>query len=128
MKFRPDLIFAAGFCLLSAACGGEGGSARYGEKVRYRQGQAMTFPDFTLIYKGQRRVVPPQYPRGWWAYDFEIKAGGKTQPITWSAGTGLIDATDFSVGGKSFALERVMAAGVGKLKDDELVIRISSAR
>ena len=126
MKTRPGLFFAAGFCLLSAAGGGERAPVRYGEKVRYQEGKVIAFPDFTLTYKGQRRVVPPQYPRGWWVYDFEVKAAKKTQTICWSAGTGLIDATDFSVNGKPFALERVRAAGIGKLEEDELVVRTPS--
>ena len=108
--------------LLCSACGRDPASARYGEKVKYREGKAIVFPDFTLTYQGQRRVVPPQYPRGWWAYDFLVKAGGSEQKITWSAGTGLIDWTDFKVGGKAFALELVHSRKAGKLRDGELVV------
>lgn len=113
---------AALLALLCPACGKTPETGRYGEKLRYREGQPIAFPDFTLTFKGQRRVVPPQYPRGWLAYDFTVRAGSSEQTITWSAGTGLIDATDFTVNGKHFALERVMLRGGGKLREDELVI------
>lgn len=115
-------VTALFFALLCSACGKEQGTARYGEKVVYRAGKAIAFPDFTLTYKGQRRVVPPQYPRGWWAYDFTIRAGGTEKTVTWSAGTGLIDAADFEISGKKFALERVRSAKVGVLRDDEIVV------
>lgn len=110
--------------LLCSACGRDPASARYGGKVSYREGKPIAFPDFTLTYQGKRRVVPPQYPRGWWVYDFVIRAGAGEQKIIWSAGTGLIDATDFSVGGKDFALELVHAQRVGKLRENELVVSV----
>ncbi len=122
MKASTLKSTAALLALLCPACGKPPGTAPYGEKVRYREGQPIAFADFTLTFKGQRRVVPPQYPRGWLAYDFIIRAGSSEQTITWSAGTGLIDATDFTVNGRNFALERVMAKRIGKLRDDELVV------
>lgn len=122
MKASTLQSAAALLALLCPACGKPPDTAPYGEKVRYREGQAIAFADFTLTFKGQRRVVPPQYPRGWLAYDFIIRAGSGEQTITWSAGTGLIDATDFTVNGRNFALERVMAKHIGKLRDDELVV------
>jgi len=111
--------------LLCSACGNEPAAARYGEKVSYREGKSIAFSDFTLTYQGRRRVVPPQYPRGWWAYDFIVKSSAGEKTITWSAGTGLIDGTDFAVGGKNFMLERVHAQGVGKLREDELVVSVA---
>ena len=120
-------LLLTGFCLLSSACGGEGTPARYGQKIRYRQGRSIVFPDFTLTFTGQRRVVPPQYPHGWWTYDFEVRAGEKSQTIIWSAGTGLINATDFTVGSKKFTLKRVMARALGQLAENELVINPASA-
>lgn len=111
--------------LLCTACGKEPSAARYGEKISYREGKEIVFPDFALTYKGQRRVVPPQYPRGWWAYDFVVKSSAGEKTITWSAGTGLIDWTDFSVGGKDFMLELVHSKRVGKLREDELVVSVA---
>lgn len=95
----------------------------YSQKVRYAKDRDLKFPDFTLRYLGQRKVIPPQYPRGFIYYDFRVTDGsGKAQKIIWSSGTGLIDWTDFSVGDKKFGLELQSSEVLGKLAPDELVV------
>ncbi len=95
----------------------------YSQKIAYAENRDLKFPDFTLRYLGQRKVIPPQYPRGFVLYDFRVTdSGGKTQKIIWSSGTGLIDWTDFSAGEKKFGLELQASVTLGKLAPDELVV------
>jgi len=96
--------------------------AAYEKKVRFREGQAIRFPDFELTFAGRRHVVPPQFPHGWWAYDFVVRRGGKEQKISWSAGTGDIGPTVFSAGLRRFGLELSRSDRLGPLKEDELVV------
>jgi hypothetical protein len=109
--------------LIGLATQAAGADAKaYGAKVTFRQGEALRFPDFELVYTGKRHVVPPQFPRGWWAYDFTAKHGKTEQKISWSAGTGDIGPTRFRVGGASFDLELSRSDKLGPLKEDELVV------
>ena len=94
----------------------------YGTKVTFREGQPIKFPAFELVYTGKRKVVPPQYPRGWWAYDFQVRHGKTEQKVSWSAGTGDIGPTRFTVAGAAYDLELSRSDKLGKLKDDELVV------
>ena len=111
------------FVLLSAftSCGGER-TAAYSTKVKYRQDQAITFPDFSLEYVGERRVTLPVYPRGFLYYDFKVRAGKEEKQVSWSSGTGLIGPIEFSIGGANYTLELKRADKLGQLKEDELVI------
>lgn len=98
-------------------------AADYGEKVRFAPGRPLKFPDCELVFTGTRTVSTPQYPRGFLFYDFEARAGGKTQKVSWTSGTGVIDPADFQVDGKKFVLELKGSEGFkGWLKDNELVL------
>lgn len=117
------LRFFAFFCaVLSISCAQSPSEAGYDEKVSYRKDKPVKFPHFTLVFTGIRRVVPPQYPRGWDVYDFRVEVDGKTQTVSWSAGTGSIGPAEFKVGSHEYWLERVYSDKLGKLKDAELVI------
>lgn len=97
-------------------------AATYGAKVTFREGQPLKFQNFELVYTGKRKVVPPQYPRGWWAHDFTARSGKTEQKVSWSAGTGDIGPTRFTIGGDTYDLELSQSDKLGKLKDDELVV------
>ena len=94
----------------------------YGTKVTFHEGRPIKFPAFELIYTGKRKVVPPQYPRGWWAHDFQVRNGKTEQKVSWSAGTGDIGPTRFTFAGAAYDLELTRSDKLGKLKDDELVV------
>jgi hypothetical protein len=115
-----SILCAVGLATQSVAV--EPGAAAYGTKVTFREGQALRFPNFELVYTGKRKVTPPQYPRGWWAYDFQVLAGKEEQKISWSAGTGDIGPTRFTIAGSAYDLELSRSDKLGRLKDDELVV------
>src|SRR5882762_6805068 len=84
---------------------GLAGEAAYGARVKYREGGALVFPDFSLTPLGSHRVTPPQYPRGWLVHEFLAKKGPASTVVRWSAGTGLIEPASFVVGGRNYQLE-----------------------
>jgi hypothetical protein len=96
---------------------------RYSAKVVFfAKAVALHFPDFDMTYSGERRVIPPQYPRGWWAYDFVVRSKSGEQKLSWSAGTGDIGPVRFKVDGSEFQLELSHSDKLGALREDELVI------
>lgn len=120
---------AAIFCALAlslAACaqtgGGAGTPASYGTKVKFAKGSPLKFPDFDLTYIGKRHVASPVYKHGFDYDDFTVSQGVVSKKVSWSAGTGLIDWADFSIGGKNFALELRGSRKFGWLKENELVV------
>jgi hypothetical protein len=94
----------------------------YDAKTRFDQGRALRFPDFELTYVGKRRVEPPQYPRGWWVYDFIVRCKTGEQTISWSAGTGDIAPARFTVDREEFQLELSRSDRLGTLREDEMVV------
>jgi hypothetical protein len=96
--------------------------ASYGTRVKYRSGEKIEFPDFTVEYVGERRKTVPVYPRGFLYYDFKVSKGKTEKVISWTTGTGIIDPTDFEFDGKPYHLELRRSEKLGKLKDNELVI------
>lgn len=121
MKFLLH-IFTVLCAALSTSCAQAPAEAGYDEKVSYLKDKPVKFPHFTLVFTGIRRVLPPQYPRGWDVYDFRVEVDGKAQTVSWSAGTGSIGPAEFKVGSREYWLERVFSDKLGKLKDTELVI------
>lgn len=96
--------------------------ADYGQRVSYKKGQTLAFPDAELTFLGSRRVASAVYPRGFLYYDFKAASHGATKDISWSGGTGEIGPLSFEVDGKKFVLElKHSDAFKGWLKDDELV-------
>ena len=96
--------------------------AAYGAKVRFHEWRPLRFPDFELTYVGRRHVTPLQYPRGWWMHDFKVSAGGVEQTVSWSAGTGSIGPSQFSVRDSLFQIELVHSDKLGKLAEDQVVV------
>jgi signal peptidase I len=96
--------------------------ASYGTRVKYRAGEKIEFPDFTVVYVGERRKTVPVYPRGFLYYDFKVSTGKAEKVVSWTTGTGVIDPTDFEIDGKHYQLELRHSDKLGKLKENELVI------
>jgi hypothetical protein len=96
--------------------------ASYGTRVKYRVGQKIQFPDFTIEFVGERRQSSPTYPRGFLCYDFKVSSGKTEKTVSWSAGTGDIGPVEFEVGDKHYQLELRRSDKLGKLKDNEFVI------
>ena len=110
------------------SCGHAEQNGSYGTRVKYRAGQKIEFPDFTVEYVGERRKSLPVYPRGFLYYDFKVSRGKSEKVISWTTGTGIIDPTDFEFDGKRYHLELRRSEKLGKLNDNELVIWQGSFR
>ena len=100
----------------------------YGTRAKYRAGEKIGFPDFTVEYVGERRKTVPVYPRGFLYYDFKVSKGKTEKIVSWTTGTGIIDPTDFEFDGKRYHLELRHSEKLGKLSDNELVIWQSKFR
>ena len=96
--------------------------ASYGAPVKYRVGQKIEFPDFTVECIGERRKDTPAYPRGFLYYDFKVSKGKTEKMVSWTTGTGVIDPTDFEIDGKHYQLELRHSDKLGRLNENELVI------
>ena len=97
--------------------------ASYGTRVKYQAGQKIEFPDFTVEYVGESRKSLPVYPRGFLYYDFKVRTANIEKVVSWSSGTGDIGPVEFEIGSKRFLLELRRSDKLGKLQDNELVIR-----
>jgi len=127
VKNRSTLTFLLGGLLAFAgpvSCGHAASEqkASYGTRVKYRTGEKIEFPDFTIDYVGERRKTLPVYPRGFLYYDFEVRNANIEKAVSWSSGTGDIGPVQFEIGGKHYQLELRHSDKLGKLKDNELVI------
>jgi hypothetical protein len=118
------VVLSAALAIAFPACTKAGGSsaAAYATKVKFAKAQVLHFPDFDLTYTGSRHVATPKYARGFDYDDFTVSHGGVSKTVSWSSGTGLIDWTDFEVGGMNFALELRGSRKFGWLKQNELVV------
>jgi len=94
----------------------------YGSKVRFGVDRTLRFPDFEVTYIGKRHVTPPQYPRGWWSYDFKVRERDREQAVSWSTGTGDIGPSRFKVAGVDFQIELSRSDKLGPLREDEMVV------
>ena len=127
MRNNSPLILLVG-CVLAFAgpvsCGHAASEQKssYGTRVKYRPGEKIEFPDFTIAYVGERRKSVPVYPRGFLYYDFKVSKGKAEKMVSWTTGTGVIDPTDFEIDGKRYLLELRHSDKLGKLKENELVI------
>jgi hypothetical protein len=109
--------------LLAPACAAEPKSASYGQPVRFAKNRVVEFRDFTVRYVGERRVTSPVFKPGFLYYDFEVTGRGGAQTVSWSSGTGVIDAASFKVDGRPYELElKATVARKGWMRDDEMVI------
>ena len=97
--------------------------ADYGVPVSYAKGRDIAFADFTMRYLGERHVKSPIFKPGFTFQDFAVASRGRTQTVSWTSGTGVIDAADFQVDGKPYALElRGSVARKDWLRDGEMVV------
>ena len=129
MKNNSTLVFLGLLAFIGPVSRGHAASeqtASYGARVKCEVGKKIEFPDFTIEYVGERRKSGPVYPRPFLYYDFKVSQGTIEKMVSWTAGTGDIGPMDFEVGGKHYQLELRHSDKLGKLKDDELVIRQSS--
>lgn len=94
----------------------------YETRVSFEKGRALRFPDFEVTFVGKRHVTPPQFPRGWWVFDFLVRGKAGEQKVSWSAGTGDIGPTRFRVERGEFQLELSRSDKLGRLREGELVI------
>jgi len=126
VKNNSTFIFFLGWMLVFAGCiTGHATSEQkitYGTRVKYVPGQKIEFPDFTIEYIGERRKTVPVYPRPFIYHDFKVSKGKAEKMVSWTTGTGVIDPTDFDIGGKHYQLELRHSDKLGKLQDNELVI------
>ena len=128
MKNNSTLIFLfsgllAFFGPVSCGHAASEQKASYGTHVKYRAGQKIEFPDFIVECVGERRKSIPVYPRGFFYYDFKVNNGKAGKVVSWTTGTGDIGPVEFEIGGKRFLLELRHSDKLGKLKENELVIR-----
>ena len=119
--FAVVALSLIGFLLCSASAPSSE-PPKYSAKVTFAKGIPLHFPDFDVTYAEMRRVTPPQYPRGWWVYDFVIRSKSGEQTVSWSAGTGDIGPARFKVGGGEFQIELAHSDKLGALGEDQLVI------
>jgi hypothetical protein len=127
VKNNSTLIFLLGGLLAFAgpvSCGHAASEQKvsYGPRVKYRTGEKIEFPDFTIEYVGERRKSLRVYPRGFLYYDFKVSKASTEKMVSWTTGTGVIDPLDFDIHGKNYQLELRHSDKLGKLKDNELVI------
>jgi hypothetical protein len=130
---NSTLILLVGFVLAVASpvsCGHAASEqkASYGTRVKYRPGEKIEFPDFTIEYIGERRKDTPAYPRGFLYYDFKVRTANIEKVVSWSSGTGDIGPVDFEISGKRFLLELRRSDKLGRLNENELVICQGSFR
>ena len=97
--------------------------AEYGAEISFAPGRAVLYPDFTLDYIGQHRVVVDKYPRGFLFYDFRISRGDVTQDVAWTDGTGAIEPADFAFGGAPYTLEVTDRSGMEPFTMGRLVVQ-----
>src|SRR5262252_186501 len=98
--------------------------AAYNTKVQFRINQPIAFPHFTLTYTGSKKSDPtPAGLHPWTIHEFTVTAKGREQKVLWTAGTGDIGPSLFNCGGVAFLLELSRSDTLGKLKEDEVVVR-----
>lgn len=80
---------------------------QYGEKIKFLDKNQIRFPDFSITFQGERRVISPVYPRGILFYDFNLQRGKTHKVISWTSGTGDISPVAFEFEGNKFFLKWV---------------------
>ena len=99
--------------------------ATYGEKITYKKGIAIQFPDFTLTYTGDKLLSGKNGATWNIVFNlFEISDGEIHKEVSWSSGTGNIVPNPFEFNGKKYSLEKALSDKFGQLKPDELIVNI----
>jgi hypothetical protein len=97
-------------------------NGEYGESIRYAPRRPITFPDFTLEYTGQHRVITPRYARGFLYHDFRLTQGAQTETVSWTDGTGVLGPIDFTFDGKPYTLEISQWDTIGPVEFGTVVV------
>lgn len=98
-------------------------TVNYGQPVNYQKDTSIEFPDFKLIYQGERKQDAPVFGPGYFLYhDFEIFDQNSNKVISWSSGTGDIGPSPFEFKGKQYLLEMEISDILGKLNGNRIVI------
>lgn len=96
---------------------------QYGRKITLGKGENIKYPDFQIIFLGERKESVPKYARGYFIYyDFEISSGNEKKVVSWSAGTGDIAPLPFDFKGQKYVLEKDTSDIFGPLAADEIII------
>lgn len=94
----------------------------YGSRQHYARDQVLRFPDFELVYLGERRERSPGLPAITF-HDFRLQgAATPATTLSWSSGIGDIGPLPFRVGDRQFLLEMQVSDTLGTLGPDELVV------
>ena len=109
------LILLVGLCY---GCTSPPFESSYGEVVRFAKGMDITYPDFIVRYKGERRELVESYGREFVYYDFELSSENEVSTVSWTAGTGAIAPLFFSFGGKEYCL----VLKINELKPDNYML------
>ncbi len=91
--------------------------------MAFAPGSAVQYPDFSLEYVGQHRVIPEQYPRGFLYYDFRVSHGDVMQDVAWTDGTGEIGPVDFTFDGAAYTLEVTDRNGMEPFTAGRVVVK-----
>jgi len=94
----------------------------YGAKMTFAKGESIVFPDFTLEYRGEKKVPSARSKRGFVRHEFVATAGTEKQTVAWSSGPGDVGPTIFTIAHKKFWVEIARSDSQGKLKQSELVV------
>jgi hypothetical protein len=120
---RRIILFLALVVMIVPAVRAAEKMAGFGEIVRFAKNHEVTFPDFGMTYRGERRVSDPVFKPGFTYYDFEVRSAKGRQTVSWSSGTGEIGSVSFTVDGHPYELElRGSVLKKGWLREDEMVV------
>lgn len=98
---------------------------QYGEKVQYEKGTVIQFPDFRLVYIGDKWLSGKNGATWSMVFNlFEISDGKISKEISWSSGTGNIGPNPFEFKGKKYNIEKTISDNFGQLKLNELIINV----
>lgn len=97
---------------------------KYNSIVKFKSGEKIQFPDFTLEFTGIKEVKTDKWT--FLIHQFEITHGGAKTVTEWSSGLGEIAPTRFEFEGKQFNLYLRLNETIWLKKkclaDDELII------
>lgn len=100
----------------------------YGEIKKYKAGQSIEYPDFTVVHTGVTSTKVDFNPNlKFTYYNFDIKTqDGKVGKISWSSGTGIISPEFFVANNKMYRLELAHSDILKKLASNELVVSVET--
>lgn len=118
------------FILSGAVANAEEHAADYGRWELYSVESFLKYPDFNLYYKGTTKgaLYPGESTRRMGAeYNFVAQSNDQKVDVVWSAGTGDIGPTFFTLGKKTYVLEMVFSDILAKPRSrDSVAIWVES--